>query len=265
MICSMCGAENPIHGRFCLNCGRVLQGQRETPPQIYGAAPGAPYAGPTETSGKAIGSLICGLLFFIFPSSVAAVILGHIALSDIRRAAGRLTGRGMAIGGLVLGYAGLSFIPILIIAAIAIPNLLRARVAANEASAVGTLRAITTASLAYANQYSNGYPPTLASLGGHGAGTCDHAALISDQLASGQQNGYIFTYVALPAYFDSKNPISQQAIDLGCTVRGGTEFKVFADPIRRGTTGLRSFYVDQTGVIHLSRRGAASASSEVLE
>ena len=52
-------------------------------------------------------------------------------------------GDGMAIAGLVLGYIGFAAIPfILIIAAIAIPNLLRARMAANEASAVGSLRTI---------------------------------------------------------------------------------------------------------------------------
>jgi type IV pilus assembly protein PilA len=265
MICSMCAAENPINGRFCNNCGSLLQGQREVPPQMYSATPGQPYSGPTQTSGKAIGSLICGVLFFIFPSSIAAVILGHLALSDIRRAAGRLTGRGMAIGGLVLGYAGLSFLPILIIAAIAIPNLLRARQAANEASAVGSLRQIVTASLEYNDQYSNGFPPTLATLGGHSTATCDHAALIADGLSEGLHNGYVFTYVSLPAFFDSKTPQSPRAIELGCTARGGTEFKVFADPVTRGTTGQRSFFVDETGVIHVSYRGAASDSSPVLQ
>src|SRR3984957_559068 len=137
MICSLCAAENPIDGRYCSNCGALLQGQPGLPPPPgYDAAPAGPYTGPKEISGKAIGSLICGLIFFFFPSSVVAIILGHLALSDIRRSAGRLTGRGMAIGGLVLGYGGLSLIPILIIAAIAIPNLLRARVADNEASGV---------------------------------------------------------------------------------------------------------------------------------
>jgi|SRR5579862_8149176 len=265
MICSMCSAENPMNGRFCLNCGALLQGQREAPPQPYGAAPGAPYVGPTETSGKAIGSLICGILFFIFPSSIAAVILGHLALSDIRRAAGRLTGRGMAISGLVLGYAGLSFIPILIIAAIAIPNLLRAKMAANEASAVASLRTIVTASIAYDNEYSNGFAPNLETLAGSGTASCNHAALISSQLASGFRNGYVFTYVALPANFDSSPPQSQHAIDAGCTARGGTRFTVSADPVTRGTTGQRSFFVDESGVIRVSPNGPANADSEVLE
>jgi len=48
------------------------------------------------TSGLAIVSLLCGLLFFIFPSAVAAIIFGHISRSDIRRSGGRKTGAGMA-------------------------------------------------------------------------------------------------------------------------------------------------------------------------
>ncbi len=47
---------------------------------------------------------------------------------------------------------------ILIIAAIAIPNLLRARMAANEASAVGTIRTLNTAAVTFASTYGNGFP-----------------------------------------------------------------------------------------------------------
>jgi Domain of unknown function (DUF4190) len=72
------------------------------------------------------------LRYFLFPlpCSIVAVILGHLSLSDIRRSAGRLAGRGVAIAGLVFGYVGLWFVPILLIAAIAIPNVLRAKIAA---------------------------------------------------------------------------------------------------------------------------------------
>src|SRR5262249_32129647 len=103
------------------------------------ATPGTPtaaYLGPATTSGKAIGSLVCGIIS-VFPFCLVAIILGHLSLSEIRKSAGRLKGDGMAIAGLVLGYLGIVAIPIiLIVAAIAIPNLLRARQAANEASAV---------------------------------------------------------------------------------------------------------------------------------
>src|SRR5437762_1081967 len=54
---------------------------------------------------------------------------------------------------------------ILIIAAIAIPNLLKARIAANQASAVGSLRTIVTSEVSYQSSYG-GYSPTLVALGG---------------------------------------------------------------------------------------------------
>jgi type IV pilus assembly protein PilA len=54
---------------------------------------------------------------------------------------------------------------ILIIAAIAIPNLLRSRMAANEASAVGSIRTINTASIEYSATYGIGFPTTLAQIG----------------------------------------------------------------------------------------------------
>ena len=80
---------------------------------------------PTPTSGKAIASLVCGVFFFILPASIAAVVLGHLSLSEIKKSAGRVQGQGLAIAGLVLGYMGLAGIPFAIIAASAIPNWLR--------------------------------------------------------------------------------------------------------------------------------------------
>jgi type II secretory pathway pseudopilin PulG len=266
MFCSKCGASNTDEGRFCANCGTALQGQAGQPstttPPVPGLAP--PYAGQTETSGKAIASLICGLLFFIFPSAVAAIILGHLSLSDISKSAGRLAGRGMAIVGLVLGYAGILFIPfILIIAAIAIPNLLRARQAANEASAAASIRTINTAALTYSATYSNGFPPDLITLDGVDAGeaTCDHAQLIDGVLASGMKSGYLFTYA--PSSSGSESPSSQPK-PRDCTTPGAATYEVRADPITRGSTGLRSFHSDQTGIIRFERNGPASADSPEL-
>ena len=262
MICSLCAAENPIDGRYCLKCGALLQGQRSLPPQpLYETASAQPFTGPTETSGKAIGSLICGLMFFFFPVAIIAIVLGHLSLGEIRRSAGRLTGRGMAVTGLVLGYAGVSVIPIMIIAAIAIPNLLRARTAANEASAVGSLRVILTAETTFNDSYANGFSPDLASLGGNATGqdTCDRAGLVDRVLASGQKNGYRFTYVPL-----GQVALSEGAKSRSCTRPGAQSFEIHADPITRGTTGRRSFYVDQTGVIRYNREGPATSDSPIL-
>jgi hypothetical protein len=188
-------------------------------------------AGPPETSGKAIASLVCGLMSLIFPAAVAAVILGHISRSEIRKSGGRLTGDGMALVGLIFGYAGLAFIPILIIAAIAIPNFLRARMAANESSAAAGIRTIVTAETSYRETYpDSGYACDLHSLGGKG-GSATSAGLIDDALASGEKHGYIFNIEA-------------------CTP---DSFAITATPRTRNQTGVRTFCSKEDSVVHVSQ------------
>src|SRR5579862_4900067 len=84
---------------------------------------------------------------------------------------------------------------ILIIAAIAIPNLLRSKMAANEASAVGSLRTLNTACITYSTVYG-GYPAALSNLGPATPATSTSADLIDSVLASGTKSGYSFTYAA---------------------------------------------------------------------
>jgi type IV pilus assembly protein PilA len=264
MFCSLCAADNPNNGRFCTKCGAVLQGQRDMPPPGSGfEASAAPYSGPAETSGKAIGSLICGIVFFVLPAGIVAIVLGHLSLSDIRKSGGRLTGHGMATAGLVLGYMGVAFIPfILIVAAIAIPNLLRARMVANEASAVGSVRTIENAAFNYRVRYDNGFPPSLKVLDGRGfnSESCDRAELIEPTLATGRKNGYEFVYVPLadPGALATDSPTEAAKT---CSAAGVASFEVHADPITRGTTGQRSFYADQSGVIRFNVEGPATADS----
>lgn len=257
MFCSNCGAINEGEGQYCRKCGQAFA---TTPPVSEGEG---------QTSGKAIASLICGILFFMIPSALAAVILGHISLSEIRKSAGRLTGQGLAVTGLVLGYLGLAIIPIaLIIAAIAIPNLLHARQAANEAGAAGSLRTINTSNATYAYTYNNSFAPNLRVLDGRGTGspTCDHAGLIAGVLASGEKSGYTFRYVPLADDGTDLNSENRTAVPAeGCSEAGAPHYKVTADPIRRGQTGMRSFYTDDTGVIRWSMEGPATDDSPPLE
>jgi type IV pilus assembly protein PilA len=282
MLCPRCGEANAFGANFCVRCASPLPAEGQPSGEMPGQPPvpsgsvlglGAPrapqpftlpsQAPPSENSGKAIASLICGLFMWIFPAAVAAIILGHVSISEIGRSAGRLKGRGMAIAGLVLGYAGLLFIPlILIIAAIAIPNLLRSRQAANEASAVGSLRTIDVAAIRYSVQYGNGFPPSLAAMDGDDSGSpsCDHGQMIGSELASGERAGYRFTYVPTGAEAPQK-----EAKARGCTVPGTSSFEVHADPITRGTTGQRSFYIDQTGVIRFEENAPATVGSPPIE
>src|SRR5271157_3186851 len=124
---------------------------------------------------------------------------------------------------------------ILIIAAIAIPNLLRSKMAANEASAVGSLRTLNTACVTYSTTYG-GFPGSLAAMGGEGSGsspTSTASQLIDNVLQAGVKSGYNFTFSAGTA--DSAGNIDYYIIN--------------ANPVTPGTTGLRYFFTDQTGVI----------------
>ena len=144
---------------------------------------------------------------------------------------------------------------ILIIAAIAIPNLLKSRILANEASAIGSLRAIYTAATTYSATYSNGYPPSLAALGpppgGGNNSTCNNANLIDSVLASGKKAGYNFTYTG-------QNPVGTPG--QGCSNPGFNSFLINADPVTRGTTGQRSFFIDASRTIRYNVSQPATAS-----
>ena len=148
---------------------------------------------------------------------------------------------------------------ILIIAAIAIPNLIRAKMAANEASAVGSERTIVTAEISYNGAgWNNGATPpvyvgfsaTLPNLGSGGAGVCNPATstatcLIDDVLANGNKSGYTFTYA----------PVAGPA---GGVTNAG--FTANADPQSRQQTGTRSFFADETGVIRQNSTAPAKVS-----
>jgi type IV pilus assembly protein PilA len=290
MFCSHCGNTNPETATFCNKCGTPLAASAAPAPHaapsiapphapVPGALPSylppqyhvpqAPYVGPTETSGKAIGALIFGIFFFVFPSAILAIILGHWSLSDIRKAGGRLTGRGMGTAGMVLGYMGVAFIPfILIIAAIAIPNLLRARTAANEASAVGSLRAMNTALSTYGAEYGSGYPSNLNVLtsGNAAEGNCNHAGLLPPLYAWGRKSGYVFYYV--PTYPGGADhaPAPPKGVASKCMASGASGYEITADPITNGTTGIRHFFTDDSGVIRVSiGNGSATVDSPPLE
>ena len=120
---------------------------------------------------------------------------------------------------------------IAIIAAIAIPNLLRARASANEGSAISSLRTLVTSQTLY-REDNNVYAGDLATLSG--------ADLIDRVLGSGQKSGYLF-------FLSSSDPSSI--------------WEANADPAAPGSSGNRYFFVDQTGVIRESSSGSATNTS----
>ena len=176
MFCFRCGASMPDDAKVCPQCAapveaappppaqqpQTQQPQTQQPqPSQQAASPwlnvppapaqypqGQPYAQvppyqqQPPTDGKATASLVCGILSilcFSILTGIPAIILGHISRGNIQRSGGRLQGGGMALAGLILGYASLA-VSALVITAIMIPNLLRARISANESAAMSTVR-----------------------------------------------------------------------------------------------------------------------------
>jgi type IV pilus assembly protein PilA len=138
---------------------------------------------------------------------------------------------------------------ILIIAAIAIPNLLKARISANEASAVTSIHSVNTAEITYATIFPQvGYSATLVDLGPGGGCNAPAAACIIDAtLAGGIKSGYTFTYVQTAG-----GPPSP-----GYTLN--------ADPLTRGITGQRSFYSDQANATHFNQSAVAGPNDPQLQ
>jgi type IV pilus assembly protein PilA len=237
MFCPKCGVALQESSQFCDRCGAPTTGPPDT-----ASAPGTLPTEAGETSGKAIGSLITGIFGLFFPAAVAAIILGHISRSEIRKSNGRLRGTGMALAGLILGYAGIAFVPFLIIAAIVIPNLLRARIAANESSAVASVRTINTAEISYLSSYPTvGYTCALSNLGGseQSSRSQDHAHLIDSALESGTRHGYQI--------------VIQNCANSGS---GGSKYQLVAYPVSPSPFGERAFCSDETAVIWFDKAGS---------
>jgi type IV pilus assembly protein PilA len=133
---------------------------------------------------------------------------------------------------------------ILIIAAIAIPNLLKSKMAANEASAVGSVRTINTAEITYQTSCPlNGYAANLLALN-TGGGCVAGVNIIDANLAAGQKSGYTIA-----------------ATGANAVAGAFTTYIDTATPQTVGTTGQRMFCSDQTGVIHYTLNGAGCTNA----
>jgi len=130
---------------------------------------------------------------------------------------------------------------ILIIAAIAIPNYLKARIAANESAAVSSIHSINTAEIAYASANPTiGFSALLADIGPAGG------QYIDNQLASGTKSGYVYTYAPV-----------------GTTPY--TSYTLNVDPLTRGVTGNRSFLSTEVAVTHYNQSTTATVNDNVIQ
>jgi type IV pilus assembly protein PilA len=133
---------------------------------------------------------------------------------------------------------------ILIIAAIAIPNFMRSRMAANEAAAVIACKKITTAQVIYSTTYSRGYSQLLSDLkppigpfpDANNAGLLDEVLTVTQV-----KHGYRYFYTPIDADGDGQPEA----------------FTIVANPVVMGSSGSRGFYTDQTGVVRQKVNGVA--------
>jgi type IV pilus assembly protein PilA len=139
---------------------------------------------------------------------------------------------------------------ILILAAIAIPNFLRARIAANEASAVENCRTISTANVVYYTTYGVGFAPALSNFATPTSGNVSalNSGLLDDILVSGTKSGYVFTYVPLSP--DSNGYFNDYTLN--------------SDPLTIGVTGQRHFFTNEPGIIRVNLTVPASMTDPPL-
>jgi len=137
---------------------------------------------------------------------------------------------------------------ILIIAAIAVPNLLRSRMAANESSAAASLRTIDTANVTYSSTYNVGYAGNLTALAPSTSPTSTAADLLDSVLSLSVpiKSGYSFTYTA--------------SITGPTPAAPNPSFTVVATPVGPGSSGQSTFCTDQTNVVGRDTDGSTVSS-----
>ena len=156
---------------------------------------------------------------------------------------------------------------ILIIAAIAIPDLLKSRQAANQASAVGSLRVLNTSETTYAAIYTVGYSPTLMALDGNAnPATPASAGLIDSVLGNGIKSGYGFSYVVNPPTPAVPVPCTATPTSTGTPATPpatNTGFAINASPLQCANSG-NYYFMDHSGVIHMNNTTEAGPADNPL-
>ena len=222
----------------------------------------APEHRPALKQGMAIASLVLGILSL--PSlgclgigALVAIVLGIVALTRANREPHVYGGKGFAIGGIVAAAMSLVVaIPVGgIVAAIAIPSLLRARTSANESATLGDIRTMISAQAAYQSS-SGGYygTPDCLARPKECIPNYDGPHFLDAELASAQvKSGYRRTFHPGPAV--------SSALD-GSAVPPGSlsTFAYVAVPANPGQTGIRAFCGDSGGRVCAVNSGGIDAS-----
>jgi type IV pilus assembly protein PilA len=218
------------------------------------ASPGA----PRRRTGLAVTALVLSILSLctaagLLVGALTALVLGIVAAVRASKRPDEYAGMPMAITAIIL--AALSLLSLPMVAAIAIPSLLRARVSANESRAIGDLRSLISAQAAYQSANGGLYDTTeclaepqtcIPNYPAAGPRFVD-ASLLSPE----PQGGYRRTFHAGPAP-EQLNPALQSRSSV-------TTFAYVAVPATMGRTGVRSFCGDHRGIICYSFAGGVNA------
>lgn len=246
--CAQCGFVGWSDAEFCKKCGaaippapvHMLEAPGENFPVSYSSYDISPRT--DLKTGWAIASLVLGIAnflllgIFLLPT-IVGIVVSAVALNKVKRYPHEYGGKSIAVGGLVTNIVSVVvLIPVMVIASIAIPNLLAARMAANEGAAIRSLRILHGAEQTYQATYGRGEYGSLTDL--------QRGSLISNELASGVKSGYRWK---VEVYRPSSN--------------SPAAFVVLAVPTEYGSSGRRSFFVDETGVIRGEDRDGLEATS----
>lgn len=242
--CIHCGLVNWADAEACKRCGNpphdAAQGESGgwTPGgdgAAYGVPYGATYGEGKKRKGLAVASLVLGIISLMTLSllgvgALTALIMGIVAAVRAGRQPQVYGGKGLAVGGIVTSALSLVMVvPLMLIAAIAIPNLLASRRAANEAAAIYSLRQIVSAESTYVSTEGDGEFGSMDDL--------VRAGLVDARLASGVRSGYQFELVAT-----------------------SDTCSVTAVPVDYGSSGTRSFYAScASGEIHYADKAGLAA------
>jgi type II secretory pathway pseudopilin PulG len=242
--CSQCGFVGWADAENCKKCGASFiqpstDGSYQPPSDSRYQAGGRGGFNGQVKKGLAICALVLGIinlfsLGILGIGAIVGIILSIVALSKIKRDPSRYGGKGFAIAGLITSILGvLVLVPVGLLAAIIIPNVMAAARSANEASARQSMRQISAAEATYQSD--------------HGLyGRMDQLLtdrLIDADLATATRRGYRFT-VQIPTTSSSSQP-GYHAVGM---------------PTQYPNSGRRSFFIDESGIIRAADAQGAEAT-----
>lgn len=254
--CSECGFVGWADAEHCKKCGVIRlanppgdSGQPAPVSEVY--EPYYGYAHGELKKGLATASMVLGILnlcvtgIFLVPS-IVGIVMAVVAKKRIKQEPDVYGGEGFAMAGLVTNIVATALIvPLLIVMSIAIPNLLAARRAANEGASIAALRNIHAAEATYQATVGRGSFGTLDELAS--------AQLINSEFAAAAATSGRYGYKFKLEIGSSYTSLREDMESAG--------FHLVAVPVDYRSSGTRSFYIDETGVIRGEDTHGAEATA----